>query len=111
MSVDLRVDWCSYQAAKYAVEHWHYSKAMPTPPAHYIGVWENAAFVGCVIFGRGSNNNRYLYPLDRAMRRQIAPLAQPYPKRETCGPSVEGDTPPQAESVVRSNGAASELPR
>lgn len=25
--------------------------------------------------------HRYLYPLDRAMRRQIAPLAQPYPKR------------------------------
>lgn len=26
--------------------------------------------------------HRYLYPLDRAMRRQIEPLAQPYPKRE-----------------------------
>ncbi|MGD8501165.1 MAG: protein Mom, partial [Phycisphaerales bacterium] len=25
--------------------------------------------------------HRYLYPLDRAMRRQIAPLAKPYPKR------------------------------
>lgn len=25
--------------------------------------------------------HRYLYPLDRAMRRQILPLAQPYPKR------------------------------
>ena len=230
--VDLRVDWCSYKAAKYAVEHWHYSQAMPTPPAHYIGVWESGAFVGCVIFGRGSNNNghkpygvkmtefceltrvamrdhvspvsqvvakslkllktrsvgirlvvsyadpnhahtgaiyqagnwiytgktsadfeaidksgrkwhsrqvsrtgvsrqygefrrvpkhseciivplegkhRYLYPLDRAMRRQIVPLAQPYPKRETSGPSVEGDTLPQAESQVRSLGAAPNL--
>ena len=37
--------------------------------------------------------HRYLYPLDRAMRRQIAPLALPYPKRETSGPSVDGDTP------------------
>jgi len=36
--------------------------------------------------------HRYLYPLDRAMRRQILPLAQPYPKR-TSGPSVQGDTP------------------
>ena len=25
--------------------------------------------------------HKYLYPLDRAMRRQIVPLAQPYPKR------------------------------
>lgn len=229
MSVDLKVDWCSYHAAKWAVEHWHYSRAMPTPPAHYIGVWEDGNFVGCVIFGRGSNNNghkpygikmtefceltriamtshvapvsqvvavalkllkskssgvrlvvsyadpnhdhngaiyqagnwvytgqtgtdfeaidqagrkwhsrqvsrtgvkrqygtlrrvprhdqcqivsllgkhRYLYPLDRAMRRQIEPLRQPYPKR---GPSVEGDTPFQTESVVRSNGAAPTL--
>ena len=38
--------------------------------------------------------HRYLYPLDRAMRKQIAPLALPYPKRETSGPSVEGDTLP-----------------
>ncbi len=28
---------------------------------------------------------KYLYPLDRAVRRQIAPLAKPYPKREPCG--------------------------
>lgn len=32
--------------------------------------------------------HRYLYPLDRAMRRRILPLAQPYPR----GGSVEGDT-------------------
>ena len=35
--------------------------------------------------------HKYLYPLDRAMRRQITPLAKPYPKR-ICGPSVESDT-------------------
>lgn len=34
--------------------------------------------------------HRYLYPLDRAMRKQIAPLAQPYPKRDTR--PVNGDT-------------------
>lgn len=38
------------------------------------------------------DKHRYLYPLDRAMRKQIAPLAKPYPKHETCGRSVEGDT-------------------
>jgi hypothetical protein len=37
--------------------------------------------------------HKYLYPLDRAMRRQIEPLAQPYPKKQPCGPSVQGDTP------------------
>lgn len=37
------------------------------------------------------DKHRYLYPLDRAMRKQIAPLAKPYPKREPCGQSVEGD--------------------
>ena len=226
---DLLVAPCSYQAAKYAVEHWHYSRSLSLPPCVCVGVWERGKFVGCVVFGRGSNNNghrpyslqptefceltrialtkhetpvsrivaaalkmlkqnspgvrlvvsyadpvqkhhggiyqagnwiytgttskdfvaidaagrkwhsrqvsstgvkreygalrrapktsectivrlpgkhRYLYPLDRAMRKQITRLAQPYPKRETCGPGVEGDTPPQAESVVRSNGAA-----
>jgi hypothetical protein len=32
--------------------------------------------------------HRYLYPLDRAMRRQVTKLAQPYPR----GLSVHGDT-------------------
>lgn len=231
MSVDLRVDWCSYEAAKYAVKHWHYSRTMPTGKTAKIGVWENDSFVGAVLFSWGSNRHigsefgltmmqacelvrvalmahkaqtsrivaksinllkqkspgvrlvvsladpycghvgtlyqagnwlytgyasgdkrvqryerngvirhwrtvaqelhdkgltstekdasrlgykplghvpkhRYLYPLDRAIRKQIEPLRKPYPKRETCGPSVEGDTLPQAESSVRSAGAA-----
>ena len=213
--VDLRVDWCSHEAAKYAVEKWHYSHSMPTPPIIKIGAWEGNKYIGCVLFSRGANNNlgspyglkaievceltrvalakhstpvsqivavcirflknnspgvrlivsfadpnqghigtiyqagnwlysgmanstpkyktkdgkilhnrqvskvgykpqygemrkvpridecevipqldkyRYLYPLDRAMRKQIAPLAKPYPKRLSCGQSVEGDT-------------------
>jgi hypothetical protein len=202
--VDLRVDWCSYQAAKFAVMNWHYSKRVPHGQQQYIGVWENEIFTGAICLGRsitpylgspygltqhecaeltrvalnkhsspvseivskvikqirakspglrllvsyadplqGHNGSiyqamnwiydgnagerrqwlidgkwrndthtyrmskaqrdkyktriipqkyRYLYPLDRAMRKQIAPLAKPYPKRETCGQSVEGDT-------------------
>src|SRR3990167_6802947 len=54
---DLKLDWCSYEAAKYAVEHWHYSRSLPTPPLIKIGVWENHAFIGCVLFSRGANNN------------------------------------------------------
>lgn len=202
--VNLRVDWCSHQAAKYAVEHWHYSRVMPAGKIVKIGVWEAGVFVGSVLYSWGANNHigspyglkqtevceltrvalsshvspvsqivaqamkflrvqspglrlivsyadpeqghngaiyqamnwfyvggsrpqretlrpdgtimhkktahslygsieglpkskilwkhKYLYPLDRAMRRQIAPLAQPYPKRLPCGQSVEGDT-------------------
>lgn len=224
MSVDLRVDWCSYEAAKWAVEHWHYSRRMPIGKLVRVGAWESGEFIGCVMFARGNTptmgntyglgmlevcelvrvalkghiapvsrivasaikllkslnsglrlivsfadpayghngaiyqamnwiysgmsapdktywyqgrwqhsreirggafgqqrklldysflptkavggKHRYLYPLDRAMRKQIEPLRQPYPKRQSCGPSVEGDTLPQAEGQVRSLGAA-----
>ena len=53
----LRLDWCSHAAAKYAVEHWHYSRRMPAGKMVRIGVWENERFIGCVLFGRGANNN------------------------------------------------------
>lgn len=56
MSVDLKVDFCDHKAAKWAVEHWHYSKTMPTPPVIKIGVWEDKKFIGCILFSRGSNN-------------------------------------------------------
>lgn len=55
--VDLRLDWCSHAAAKYAVEHWHYSKSMPTPPVLRIGVWEDGRYIGCILFSRGANKN------------------------------------------------------
>ena len=52
--VDLRLDWCSHAAAKYAVEHWHYSKTMPCGKNIYVGVWENKTFIGVVVFGTGA---------------------------------------------------------
>ena len=55
--VDLVVDWCSYEAAKFAVENWHYSKSMPSGKLNRIGVWENDNYIGCVLFGRGANKN------------------------------------------------------
>lgn len=58
---NLKLDWCSYQAAKYACEHWHYSKSMPAGKLVKIGVWENQRYIGCVIFGRGANNNAHKY--------------------------------------------------
>jgi hypothetical protein len=55
--VDLRLDWCSYEAAKYAVEHWHYSQRMPKSKLAKIGVWESNTFIGAVIFGVGATSD------------------------------------------------------
>lgn len=55
--VDLRLDWCSYEAAKFAVEHWHYSKCMPAGSTVKVGVWENKIFIGVVLFSHGASAN------------------------------------------------------
>lgn len=52
--LELRLDWCSHEAAKYAVERWHYSRSLPPPPMMHIGVWESSKFIGCVLFARGA---------------------------------------------------------
>lgn len=49
--IDLRVDFCSHEAAKYAVEKWHYTATMPQGRNNYWGVWENGKYIGCVIYG------------------------------------------------------------
>ena len=48
---DLKVDWCSYEAAKFAVMHWHYSKSMPKGANNYFGLWEDGIFIGSIIYG------------------------------------------------------------
>lgn len=53
----LKLDFCTFKTAKYAVENWHYSKQMPAGKLIKIGVWEQDKFIGAVIFGRGANNN------------------------------------------------------
>jgi hypothetical protein len=53
----LRLDWCTHEAAKYAVEHWHYSRSMPAGKLVRVGVWEGGTFAGSVLFGRGANRN------------------------------------------------------
>ena len=52
-SIGLKVDWCSYAAAKHAVMNWHYSQSMPAGKLAKLGVWENDRFIGAIIFGRG----------------------------------------------------------
>ena len=227
---ELRLDWCDVKAARYAVEHWHYSKSMPVGKMVKIGVWEDNKFIGVVLFAQGNNQfqgnslglkmeeicelvrvaltdhktsvtkiikislimlrkinpglrccfsyadpeqnhtggiyqggnwvfigtggsgeaffdnsgkrihsrnvskdgykehfgkmvisyrsddlerrklqpkYKYLYPLDDAMRKQIAPLAKPYPKRETCG---TGETDNAAQSNAQTGGASPTVP-
>ena len=50
----LKLDWCSHEAAKYAVEHWHYSRRMPKSKMVRVGAWENEKYIGCVIFSYGA---------------------------------------------------------
>jgi len=52
---NLKLDYASYEATKYACLNWHYSKTVPAGKLLKIGVWENNVFVGVVIYGRGAN--------------------------------------------------------
>lgn len=54
---ELRLDWCSHEAAKYACEKWHYSGTMPPPPMVRVGVWEFQKFIGVILFARGATQN------------------------------------------------------
>ncbi len=53
----LNVAPCSHEAAKFAVENWHYSRSMPAGKLFKIGAWEDDRFIGAVIFSYGANNN------------------------------------------------------
>jgi hypothetical protein len=57
MKSELKIDWATHEAAKYAVENWHYSESMPAGKLVKVGAWENGKFIGVVLFGRGANNN------------------------------------------------------
>ncbi len=46
---------CSTADARFAVMRWHYSRSMPVGKLVAFGVWENDAYIGAVIFGRGAS--------------------------------------------------------
>jgi len=50
---ELKIDWATYEAAKYACLNWHYAKRMPDPKSVKIGAWEGGKFIGVVMFTRG----------------------------------------------------------
>ncbi len=54
---ELKIDFATHEAAKYACENWHYSKCIPVGKLVKIGAWENGKFIGVVIFGRGANKD------------------------------------------------------
>ncbi|AWX56894.1 protein Mom [Brevibacillus brevis] len=53
---DLKVDWATHEAAKFACENFHYSKSLPAGKSVKIGAWEDGKFIGVVIFSRGANS-------------------------------------------------------
>ena len=53
----LKIDWCSHEAAKYAAEHWHYAACLPRTKLVKIGVWEDEWFIGCVVFSWGATKD------------------------------------------------------
>jgi hypothetical protein len=55
----LKIDWATYAAAKYACENWHYSRVLPSSLQKRValGAWENGQFIGVVVFGHGANPN------------------------------------------------------
>lgn len=55
-SPELTLAPCSREAARYAVEHWHYSRRMPVGKLTPYGVWEGGRFIGAVVFGRGGTS-------------------------------------------------------
>lgn len=57
MATNFRLDFTTYEAAKYSVENWHYSRCLPSGKLIKIGVWENSKFIGCIIFSSGANPN------------------------------------------------------
>lgn len=54
MSSDLRIDWATPEAARFACTRWHYSRCVPVFKAVRLGVWEGDRFIGVVIFGQGA---------------------------------------------------------
>lgn len=54
--MSLLVDYCNERAARYAVEHWHYSQQLPAGNRFLVGAWEHARFIGCVVLSQGATH-------------------------------------------------------
>jgi len=54
---NLRIDWATHKASKYACANWHYSGCLPAGKLVKVGAWERGKFIGVVLFGRGTCNH------------------------------------------------------
>lgn len=73
---ELKCAFASHEAAKYACEHWHYSKCMPVGKLFRVGAWEDGKYIGCVIFSRGANNHIGMqYGLDQTECVELTRIA------------------------------------
>ncbi len=54
--MSLRLDFCSRDAALWSVKAHHYSRSLPAGRLVCIGAWEDGAFIGCLVFGRGASS-------------------------------------------------------
>jgi hypothetical protein len=54
---NLKVDWATHEAAKFACERWHYSGCLSAGKTVRIGAWEDGRFIGVILFGLGATPN------------------------------------------------------
>jgi hypothetical protein len=62
---ELKLDYCSHDAAKFAVERWHYSRCTPAGKMVKVGVWEQGKFIGVVLFSCGASPPMYVWAKQR----------------------------------------------
>ncbi|WP_235617656.1 hypothetical protein [Brevibacillus brevis] len=54
--MNLKVDWATHGATRFACENFHFSRSLPAGKSVKVGAWENGQFIGDVIFSRGATN-------------------------------------------------------
>ena len=52
--VELKIDWATAEAARYACTKWHYSRCVPVFKCVRVGAWEDGKFIGVILFGQGA---------------------------------------------------------
>ena len=72
--MSLRLDFCSRQAATFAVKAFHYSRSMPSGRLVCVGAWEGGQFIGAVLFGRGASSE--IHSPFRVQQSQVCELTR-----------------------------------
>tara|TARA_R100000081_G_C4749571_1_gene133588 strand:- start:86 stop:769 length:684 start_codon:yes stop_codon:yes gene_type:complete len=72
---ELRLDWCTSKAARYACENWHYSGVMPAFKTSKVGVWEGGLFIGCLVFTNPMPPTRKRFKCSNGQITELARVA------------------------------------